>query len=85
MTTENLQPDLESIEKALKDEKQRLSRQMFHSGTPEHNPMKLKGIGYTRKSHEQSKKAKKSAKLQRRKNQKISEKKFRPTGSKKRK
>lgn len=46
---------------------------------------KKRGIGYTRKNKEESKKAKKSAKLQRRKNRKISNKKFRPSGSKKRK
>lgn len=82
METKGLNPNLKEIEKLLKIN---LQRSIFHQATPEHNVSKLKGIGYTRKNKEESKKAKKSAKLQRKTNRKIANKKFRPTGSKKRK
>ena len=64
METTNLQPNLETIEKALQNEKQRMTRNMFHLATPQHNFGK-RGIGYTRKNKEQSKKARKTAKLSR--------------------
>lgn len=65
--------------------KQAIARRTFHLGTPEHNVSNKKGIGDTRKNKEESKKAKKVAKLSRKTNRKIANKKFRPTGSKKRK
>lgn len=84
MNEKTLQPDLESIEKALKNEKQRISRNMFHLPTPPHG-IKNRGVGITRKSHAKSPAKRKASKLSRSINQKISNKKFRPSGSKKRK
>lgn len=81
---ENLQPNLEAVEKALKSEKQRITRNMFHLATPAHG-IKSRGVGITRKSKEESKKAKKLAKLQRKTNHKIANKKHHKTGSNKRK
>lgn len=81
---QNPTPDLSAIESALKNEKQRLTRNMFHLGTPPHGN-KNRGVGITRKSHEETKKAKKLAKSQRTTNHKIANKKHRKTGSNKRK
>ena len=79
------QPDLEAVESYLKSEIRRKSNEMVKRGpTPQHGN-KSRGIGITRKSKEESKKAKKLAKLQRATNRKIANKKFRPSGSKKRK
>lgn len=83
MEQTNLQPDLESIENTNK-EKQSLEEKIFHLPTKQHFH-KLRGVGITRKNKEESKKAKKLAKFRRAKNQKIANKKFRPSGSKKRK
>lgn len=84
METKNLQPDLELVEKLLGGEKQKMTRNMFHLGTPQ-NHFVSRGVGITRKSKEQTKKAKKIAKSQRATNQARKNKKFRPTGSNKRK
>lgn len=66
METKNLQPNLEAIEKDLSNEKQRITRNMVkRQATPEHNPSKKKGIGFTRKNKDQSKKARKIAKFSR--------------------
>lgn len=85
MNEKNFQPNLEELERLLKKNSQMNSARMFHMATPEHNPTKIKGIGYTRKSHSESHAKRYNAKLQRRINRKIANKKFRPTGSKKRK
>lgn len=69
METKNLQPDLEAIEKDLKDATQKLSKQMFHMATPQ-NKFGKRGIGYTRKNKDQSKKARKASKLSRKINRK---------------
>jgi hypothetical protein len=81
MNTLNQTP--EEIEKTEKQMKQRITNSMFHLATPAHST-KLRGIGYTRKSHAKSPAKRKVAKLSRRINKEISEKKFRPTGSKQR-
>ncbi len=79
------QPNLEGVESFLKSEIRRRSNEMVKRGpTPAHSD-KLRGVGITRKSKEESKKAKKLAKHQRAVNKKIANKKFRPSGSKKRK
>lgn len=65
METKNPQPVLEELERLLKKKSQMDSAKMFHLATPEHNPSKKKGIGFTRKNKNQSKKARKAAKLSR--------------------
>lgn len=85
MEQTNLQPNLEAIESLLKSEIRRKTNEMVKRGaTPPHGN-KSRGVGITRKNKEENKKAKKLAKFRRAKNQKISNKKFRPSGSKKRK
>jgi hypothetical protein len=83
METKDIQPDLSAIEIDLKKIAVRFSRQMFHMPTPQHK-FGNHGIGFTRKNKDQSKKSLKAAKLSRKINHKISNKKSRPTGSKKR-
>lgn len=83
METKTLQPDLKAIEKELKKDNVRFARLMFHMPTPQHKFGK-RGIGYTRKSHAKSPAKRHNAKMSRRINREISEKKFRPSGSKKR-
>lgn len=80
----NLQPDLESIEREAKRQKVILTEKMFHMGTPQHGN-KNRGVGITRKSKEETKKAKKLAKSRRAVNQARKNKKFRASGSKQRK
>lgn len=79
-----LTPDLEAIEKVLKNQTQLATRSMFHLATPSHSN-KSRGVGITRKNKAETKKAVKLAKSQRAKNHKIANKKRKPTGSKKRK
>lgn len=56
MEQTNLQPDLEAITRQLKLDIQRRTKELVKRGpTPEHNPTKLKGIGYTRKNKSLSK------------------------------
>lgn len=45
---------------------------------------KLRGVGFTRRNKKEPKKTKKTAKLSRKKNRQIANKKFRKTGSKRR-
>lgn len=79
------QPNLEAIESMLKAEIRRKTNEMVKRGpTPAHSD-KLRGVGITRKIKEESKNKKKNAKRQRIVNKKIANKKFRPSGSKKRK
>lgn len=71
-------------EVAGKELKRMITKGMFHTATPA-NGNKIRGVGVTRKDKEETKKARKLAKLQRAKNHKMSNKKRKPTGSKKRK
>lgn len=85
MEQNTLQPDLEKIESVLKAEIRRKSDQLVKRGpTPAHGN-KLRGVGITRKNKEEQKNKKKNARRQRITNRKIADKKFRPSGSKKRK
>jgi hypothetical protein len=68
MTTE-IKPDLESIEKDLTNPNIRLSRMMFHLGTPPHGN-KMRGVGITRKMKSKSKKNLRIEKNSRRRNRK---------------
>ena len=76
-------PQSEQAEKELKQTIVSMARAIFHQPTPQHSNKK-RGVGITRKSREQTKKAKKLAKLQRATNRKMANKKSRPTGSKRR-
>jgi hypothetical protein len=69
MATENNTPDLEAIEKDLKNPGIRFSRMMFHMGTPSHSN-KMRGVGITRKMKSKSKKNLRIEKNSRRRNRK---------------
>jgi hypothetical protein len=69
MTTENNTPDLEAIEKDLKNPGIRFSRMMFHMGTPPKH-FCLRGVGITRKNKSKSKKNLRIEKNSRRRNRK---------------
>jgi hypothetical protein len=69
MTTETNTPDLEAIEKDLKNPGIRFSRMMFHMATPQHGN-KMRGVGITRKMKSKSKKNLKTEKNSRRRNRK---------------
>ena len=49
MENKTLTPNLEEIEKLLKNQTQRMTRSMFHLPTPSHGN-KSRGVGITRKS-----------------------------------
>ena len=76
--------ELSKIDAEITAERRRQTGLMFHQPTSRHSDKK-RGVGITRKNKEESKTAKKLAKKQRKTNHKISSRKFRPTGSKKRK
>jgi hypothetical protein len=74
---------LRVLEIALRAERQRQTKAMFHQPTKAHSH-KERGVGITRKNKEQTKKARLQAKKSRTINHKIANKKSRATGSKKR-
>lgn len=73
---------MEKIQDAQKMMRAATAR-MFHQPTRPHSDKK-RGVGITRKNQEETKAAKKKAKKQRKINHKMSNKKFRPTGSRSR-